>query len=116
MHWVLVTNEMKKLILIIVFIIFCGVLIFLLFARVNSAMEIDNLKEEIKHQRREMHFLENITNSTLSPCKTTVSDFENVVRANGNNVLWQGDDALVGAFKIKRKGSCLVSINAVDGL
>lgn len=107
---------MKTLALIVLVLILSATAIFFLFGRVDSAMEIDNLKEQIKLQRKEMHFLQNITNSALSSCKTTVASFESVVRANGRDVLWQGDDALVGAFRVKKKDSCIVSIEAVVGL
>lgn len=90
---------------------------FLFVGKIDSAMEVDNLKEQIKLQRREMQFLQSVTNSTLSSCKITVADFELAVRANGREVLWRGDDALVGVFRIKKNpASCIVSIEAVVGL
>jgi hypothetical protein len=107
---------MKTRMLLIFVVILIAIATFFLFGRVDSAMEIDSLKEQIKLQRKEMHFLESIVNSSLSSCKTSVADFEEAVHANGRDVLWQGDGALVGAFKAKRKDSCLESINVVDGL
>jgi hypothetical protein len=103
--------------MVTVFAIFvCAAMAFLVFNRVDSAMELDSLKEQIKLQRKEMHFLQSITNSALSACKMTVDSFESVVRESKRDVLWQGDDALVGPFRVKKKDVCIVSVEVVAGL
>ena len=85
--------------------------VFLLFSRVDSAMEIDSLKEHIKLQRKEMQFLADIINSpTTLSCKNSVVDFESLVRAKGYHLTWQGDNGLVGGFEVKKSGDCVVSI------
>lgn len=106
---------MKARALAILVLILSATAIFLFFRGLDSAMEIDNLKEQIKLQRKEMHFLQSITNDNFSSCKTTVANFEEVVHANGRQVLWQGEDALVGPFQVKRKNSCIVSIELGGG-
>lgn len=90
--------------------------IFFFFKAFDAAMEIDSLKTQIQLQRSEMHFMQSIANGSFSACKTSVEDFESVVRANGRDVLWQGDGALVGPFRVKKKDVCIVSINVVAGL
>ena len=106
---------MRSLILTALAIFFFAT-VFLLFNRVDSAMEIDSLKEQIKLQRNEMHFLQSITNSALSACKMTVASFESVAQESKRDVLWQGDDALVGPLRVKKKDVCIVSVEAVAGL
>ena len=106
---------MKTITLTVVVLILSAMTIFLFFGRVDSAMEVDSLKEQIKLQRKEMHFLQSITNGAFFSCKSTVAEFEESARANGHQVLWQGDDALVGAFRVKRKDSCIVSIEVISG-
>jgi hypothetical protein len=90
--------------------------IFFFLRGLDFSMEIDSLRSQIQLQRKEMHFLQNVTNAAFASCNTTVADFESLVRANGRNVLWQGNDALVGPFRVKRNESCMVSIEAVNGL
>lgn len=107
---------MKTLALTGLALILSAATIFFFFRGLDSAMEIDSLKAQIHLQRKEMHFLQSIANNALSSCKTTVASFESVVRANDRNVLWQGDDALVGPFRVKKKDFCIVSIEAVAGL
>jgi hypothetical protein len=107
---------MKTPVLVIISLILGAATTFLVFDRMGSAMEVDSLKEHIKLQRKEMQAFEAIMNSTFSHCNISVSDFEKAVRANGGEVIWRGDDALVRAFRVKKKGSCLVSVNVVDGL
>lgn len=106
---------MKAVALIVLMSVLSATSIFFLFGRVDSAMEIDNLKEQIKLQRRELLFLQSITNSAFDFCQTNVVSFESAVRANGRDVLWQGDDALVGPFRVRKHDSCIVSIEAVIG-
>jgi len=104
-------------IFMMVLVVFFGITsVFLLFNRVDSAMEVDSLKEQIKLQREEMHFLQRIANSALSTCNMTVANFESVASESKRNVLWQGDDALVGPFRVKRKDACIVSVELIAGL
>lgn len=106
-----------KIHMLLILVAILGVLtIFSLFGRVDSALEVDSLKEQIKLQREEMRFLENVVNSSISSCKLPVADFEAAVRANGHTVLWRGDEALVDAFRLTKKGACIVSINTTDWL
>jgi hypothetical protein len=95
--------------------------LFLFFSRLDPAMEIDSLKSQIQLQKEEMRFLQNITNSAFSSCKITVISFESVIRDydrdvfwRGRNVLWQGDEALVGPFRVKKKGTCIERIEIVN--
>lgn len=110
-------DEMKIRTLIVLVLILSMVVMVLFFSKIDSAVEIDSLKEQVKLQRREMQFLQGVINSSLSPCKITVADFESWVRANGRDVSWRRDDALVGSFRIKKNSDlCLVRIEAVVGL
>ena len=88
--------------------------LFLFFRALDAGMEVDSLKSEIRLQKQEMHFLQSITNGSFSSCKTTVAAFESIVRENGRNTLWQGQVALVGPFRVKKKDSCIESIEAVE--
>jgi hypothetical protein len=106
---------MKILTLNFVVLILSFIVIAMFFARLDQAIEIDSLKEHIKLQREEMKFLQNITNDILVPCKITISSFEFIVHKNGRNIFWQGNEALIGPFKIVKNGSCLESI-AVIGI
>jgi len=104
---------MKIFLVVALFVILGGATLFLFFRGIDSAMEVDNLKTHIQLQKKEMHFLQSIANSAFSFCKTSVSEFEAVVHANRRTVLWQGDEALVGPFRVKRNGTCIVSIEAI---
>ena len=88
-----------------------------LFGRLDAGLENDSLKDQIRLQRTVIHFMENIVNSPPSPfCKISVADFEKIADANENSVIWEGDRGNVWAFILKRKGSCIESINVIDGL
>jgi cell division protein FtsL len=104
---------MKIIILYIVVTILSFSTIAMFLARLDQAIEIDSLKEHIKLQRKEMEFLQNITNDILVPCKLKITSFEYIVHKNGRNVFWQGNEALIGPFKISKNGSCLESITVI---
>lgn len=104
---------MKIFILSIIVLILSASTIVMFFSRLDQAIEIDSLKEHIKLQKEEMNFLQNITNGILISCKITITSFESTVQKNGRKVLWQGNEALIGPFKIIKNGSCLESITVV---
>jgi hypothetical protein len=106
---------MKKTIFAGLLLTLSVVVVFLLFSRVDAAMQIDSLKEQVKLQRKEMRFLERIANGAFDSCKVSVANFENLVRQNRRDLVWQENEALVGPFKIQRKASCIVGIHVVDG-
>jgi hypothetical protein len=63
-----------------------------------------------------MRFLANMASVSLSSCHLSVADFEKFAKANDHEVSWNGDEALAGAFKVQRKGSCIVSVSVPDWL
>ncbi len=91
-------------------IFLCGFAAYHFFRALDSGMEVDDLKSQIKLQHRELIFLQGITNAAFSSAKLPVATFEESVRADGRDVRWQGNEALVGPFKVKRNENYIVSI------
>ena len=107
---------MRSMVLTVLSIFVSATLVFLLFNKIDFSIETNSLKEQIKLQRNEMRFLQNVTNGALSSSKMTVANFESVVHENKRDVQWHGDDALVGPFRVKKAGDCILSVEVVDGL
>jgi hypothetical protein len=100
------------------YIAFCAILIaiaILSFLRVlDAALEIDDLKSQVRLQREALQFLQDVANDTLASCGTTVANFESTAaRINGRPVFWEGQIALVGPFKVTKKDSCVERIELV---
>ncbi|MER9375962.1 hypothetical protein [Mesorhizobium sp. M0491] len=94
-----------------------SVIALLLFVKsLDPALEIDNLKEQIKLQHRELRFLSNMANAGFSSCGLSVLNFEKFAKENDHPVLWEGDDGLVGGFKVHKKDLCIVSVTVPDWL
>ncbi|MER9934336.1 hypothetical protein [Mesorhizobium sp. M0088] len=107
---------MKKITFWIILVIPSAIALFLFVRSLDPALEIDNLKEQIGLQRREMRFLSKMANMSFSSCHLRVADFEKFAKENGHEVSWSGDVALAGAFKVQRKDSCIVSVTVPDWL
>ncbi|GAB2865610.1 hypothetical protein GCM10027277_38000 [Pseudoduganella ginsengisoli] len=88
---------------------------FLFFRQLDSALEVDSLKEQVRMQRREASILENVLNENFAPCAIKVAGFEQAMQKHGRTVLWQGDVAQVGIYKVVKKEGCIVAVNTVDG-
>ncbi|MRR08305.1 MAG: hypothetical protein EG828_15555 [Deltaproteobacteria bacterium] len=94
-------------------VILIGTVMALFFRSIDAAIEVDSLKSEIQLQKKGLQFLQGVANDALSSCRTTVAVFENTARLNGHSVLWQGETALVGPFKVTKANSCIERIEAV---
>lgn len=98
----------------IVLVIVLGVAAIFFFLRtLDSAIEIDDLKSQIRLQQEGLQFLQSVANDALTSCRTTVERFETAAHANGHTVVWQGQVALVGPFRVTKQDSCVVKIEQV---
>ena len=102
---------MKKFSLSI-FVIACLVAVAVSFFRViDAALEIDDLKTGGDFIFRRMDDLIVITNASFRSCNMKVEEFERVVNDAGISLNpWTGETALVGSFKVTRKGDCVTHI------
>lgn len=86
-----------------------------LFARViDAAMEIDDLKSQVRLQKEAIAFLEAVNDSSLSSCAVKVTNFEVVVKSSSYLLMtWDGDSSLVGPYRIKKHDACITEIKLV---
>ena len=57
--------------------------------------------------------MQNVANSALMGQKMTITSFQDAIGTNG--VVWHGDSALIGPYKVKRDGDYIVDIK-LNGL
>ncbi|RUW51075.1 hypothetical protein EOA32_17160 [Mesorhizobium sp. M1A.F.Ca.ET.072.01.1.1] len=107
---------MKKFVSAILVVVPSVIAILLFVRSLDPALEIDNLKEQIGLQRSELRFLSKMANMGFASCHLTVPDFEKFAKENEHAFLWEGDNGLVGGFKVQRKGACIVSVTVPDWL
>jgi hypothetical protein len=87
---------------------------YLFFRQLDSAIEIDDLKSQIRLQKESLVFLQAVADSSLSSsCTISIEQFETIAHANTRNVLWQKSIALVGPYRVSRNESCITKIELV---
>jgi hypothetical protein len=88
-----------------------------LFNRFDQAVEIDDLKDQIRVQRTEIQFFLNFLNGAFADCKFTVSDFTRYVEKSGDvTVHWRGDKGTFSWYEVTKKGECIQSIKVMGYL
>lgn len=97
-----------------------GLLLFLLLialvARaIEASMEVDDLKSQVRLQKEAIAFLEAVDDHSLSSCALKVPDLETVVVAKGiySPVAWNGDNSLVGPYRVKKRSECVIEVKLV---
>ena len=106
---------MKTIIFIVLLIVLSLAAIFFFIRSIDAAIEIDDLKSQIHLQQEGIKFIQTVANDAFSSCKTTVEQFEMTAKRNGHTVVWQGDTALVGPFRITKHDSCMRRVTASGG-
>ena len=104
---------MKAMIYTLTLVVLGAAAIFFFMRSIDAAIEIDDLKSQIHLQQEGIQFIQTVANDAFSSCKTSVEQFEVTAKKNGHAVVWQGENALVGPFRITKQGSCITKIEQV---
>jgi hypothetical protein len=100
-----------RIICISISFFFGSVAVYHFFRALDSGLEVSSLKTTIQYHKRELLFLQNVANSALMGQKITITSFQRAIGTNG--VVWDGDSALIGSYKVKRNGDYIVHIELV---
>ena len=79
----------------------------------DGAIEIDDLKSQIRLQREGLQFMQSVANKALSTCGVSAKEFESIAKENGHTVVWKGSVTLVGPFEITNQDSCIKKMEQV---
>lgn len=104
---------MKTVIYIVLLIVLSLAAIFFFIRSIDAAIEINDLKSQIRLQQEGIQFIQTVANDAFSSCESSVEQFEITAKKNGHAVVWQEETALVGPFKITKQDSCILKIEQV---
>jgi hypothetical protein len=87
---------------------------FMFLRGLDSALEIDDLKSQVKLQKKSIVFLERVSNQALSSCSVNASRLKSIAESSGySGAVWEKDKFSAGFFQGKKVGECVTEIRLV---
>jgi hypothetical protein len=90
-------------------------LLVLTFLRgLDFALEIDDLKSQVRIQKKSLVFLERLSNQALPSCSVSESNLKSIAESSGyTSVTLDKDKFSVGFFQGKKFGDCVTEIRLI---